>query len=57
MERLLLANGIIGVCIAYVAWREHRAGNSRDSKFLQVAAAVALTATLGTAFYVRLYGW
>ncbi|WP_313705869.1 hypothetical protein [Massilia sp.] len=40
MEELVLALAIIGACLFWTAWREHRQDNRRDSALMTVIGLV-----------------
>lgn len=57
MHALLVSNGVIGLCLAWVAWRESRLGNRRDASFLGGFSAIALTVSAATWLHVLDRGW
>ncbi len=57
MHALLVSNGVIGLCLAWVAWRESRQGNRRDAGFLRGFSAIAMALSAGTWLHVLDRGW
>ncbi|MFC0250973.1 hypothetical protein [Massilia consociata] len=57
MNALLAANGVLGLCLAYLAWREFRQRNRRNARILGVASCVALTLSTGVWLHVLAHGW
>ena len=57
MNEMLASNGLIGLCLAWVAWREFRQGNRRDGGILATASCIALTLSAGTWLQVLAHGW
>ncbi|WP_409268808.1 hypothetical protein [Massilia sp. BHUDP2] len=57
MNAMLVSNGLIGLCLAWIAWREFRSHNRRDAGILGSAACIALAVSAGTWLHVLEHGW
>ncbi|MFN3789658.1 hypothetical protein [Massilia sp.] len=57
MNAMLVANGLIGLGLAWLAWREFRSRNRREARVLGGMAGIALAVSAGTWLHVLQHGW